>query len=77
MDATLTALEAPTDGITFTADASKTLDDLTTELTSALDNAFWAFDFQGELEDALDAALLRMVLAGTPIFSGELIAVAA
>lgn len=43
---------------------------LTEEVGTAVDRALWAFLLQAELEEALDAALLRAALAGTPTLSG-------
>jgi hypothetical protein len=58
-------------------DAAKSLDGLSEELGRALDLAFWALDFRGDLEDALDGAFLRSVLASTPTLSGGLLSSAA
>jgi len=58
-------------------DAMCTLGDLSSDLNRALDQALWTFDFRGELEEALDEAILRSVLAGTPTLSGGLLSMAA
>jgi hypothetical protein len=58
-------------------DLAGSLDGLSAEIERALDLAIWAFDFQGDLEDALDGAFLRSVLAGTPTLTGGLLTNAA
>jgi hypothetical protein len=63
------------DSIAF-ASPDRALNELSDELTRAIDVALWTFDFRGDLEEALDGALLRSILAGTPTFSGGLLAAA-
>jgi hypothetical protein len=50
------------------------LSDLSDDLSRAIDQALWTHDFRGDLEDALDGALLRSILACTPTLSGGLLA---
>jgi hypothetical protein len=47
------------------------LSDLTSELSTAVGDAYWSFMLYGELEDAFDAAFLRAALAETPTLSGS------
>jgi len=48
------------------------LAELTHDLTSAVDDAYFSFMLQGDLEDAFDSALFRAALAETPVLSGAL-----
>jgi hypothetical protein len=48
------------------------LSDLASELTTAVDGAYWAYMLQAELEDAFDTALLRAAMSETPILAGAL-----
>jgi hypothetical protein len=71
----MTAIFAPQADSLMTTDGPATgsateLSDLTSELTAALNGAFWSFTLQAELEDAFDTALLRDAIADTPIFAG-------
>jgi hypothetical protein len=72
---TVAMLEAPVDSL-MTTDSTqrgceaRDLADLTTELTSALNGAIWSYMLRAELEDALDTALFRAVMAETPTLSG-------
>jgi hypothetical protein len=59
-----------TDGIHGGCDARE-LVDLTSELTTALNGAFWSYMLRAELEDAFDTALLRAAMAETPTLSGS------
>jgi len=52
--------------------AEAALAELTHDLTSAVDDAYFSYMLQGELEDAFDSALLRVALAETPVLSGGL-----
>jgi hypothetical protein len=78
-----TTLESPTyskmttDSVRFGCDShartgrvAAGLTDFTAELTSAVGDAYWSFVFRGELEEAIDSALLRAAIAETPILSG-------
>ena len=73
MIATTSAVQHPGDEPVFPAQA---LGELSDELTRALDFELWALTFRGDLDDALDGALLRSVLAGTPTLSGGLVSFA-
>jgi hypothetical protein len=48
--------------------------ELTHELTTAVDGAYWTYMLQAELEDAFDTALLRAAMSETPILVGPLTA---
>jgi hypothetical protein len=61
----------------FLAESSAPIEGLSDEFARALDLAFWTLDFRGDLEDALDVAFLRTVLAATPTLSGGLLSSAA
>ena len=61
----------------FQARTDDTLASLASDFVGALNSALWTLDFQGDLEEALDAALLRAALASTPTLSNDLFAVAA
>src|SRR4051794_3693302 len=77
MAATASAAHLSPEDAAFLTDTSDSLAGLSDELARAFDFAFWTFDFRGELDDALDGAFLRSVLASTPTFSGGLLASAA
>jgi len=77
MTATTSNVPTTAEQTPFVVDFTGTLGELSQELSRALDQALWTFDFQGELEDALDVAFLRSALAGTPTLSGGLISAAA
>jgi hypothetical protein len=62
----LMTTDGPTAGSATAAEAE--LSTLTSELTAALNGAFWSFTLQAELEDAFDTALLRDAIADTPIY---------
>jgi hypothetical protein len=51
--------------------AGGALADLTSDVTTAVSDAFWTFMLQGELEDAFDSALLRAAMSETPVLSGR------
>jgi hypothetical protein len=68
-----------TDGVRFGFESRGTrvrseraLAELTHDLSAAVDDAYWAFMLQGELEDAFDTALLRAAMDETPVLSGPL-----
>ena len=48
------------------------LADLTHDLSTAVSDAYWAYMLQGELEDAIDTALMRAAMDETPVLSGPL-----
>ena len=48
--------------------------ELTNELMTAVDGAYWTYMLQAELEDAFDTALLRAAMSETPILAGPLTA---
>jgi hypothetical protein len=73
MNATLSTFDSVI-GTEIFAGIDDTITILKAEVAGALDQAFWTFDFQGELEEALDAALLRATLAVTPTLSSDLFA---
>jgi hypothetical protein len=59
----------------FRADrAPLALSELTTELTTALTDAYWSFMLKAELEEAFDSALLHAAIAETPTLSGRALA---
>ena len=77
MTATTSNLSTTDEWSTYFGDSASVIGDLSQEFTRALDQALWSFEFQGDLEDALDVAFLRSALAGTPTISGGLISAAA
>jgi hypothetical protein len=77
MVAISTATRFSSEDTASTTAAANPLDGLSEDLGRALDVAFWALDFRGDLEDALDGAFLRSVLASTPTLSGGLLSSAA
>jgi hypothetical protein len=68
---------APSDDTASLTELMGSFDSLSEDFARALDCALWTFDFQGDLEEALDGAFLRSVLAGTPTLSGGLLSNAA
>lgn len=46
--------------------------ELASDLTTAVDGAYWTYMLQAELEDAFDTALLRAAMSETPILAGAL-----
>ena len=77
MNATLSTFDSVIGTEIFAAGIDDTITSLRSDVAGALDQAFWTLDLQGELEEALDAALLRATLATTPILSNDLFAFAA
>jgi len=77
MSATANAFSMSADLYHSGTHAMGALGDLSCDLNRALDQAIWAFDFRGELEEALDEAILRSVLADTPTLSGGLLSMVA
>jgi hypothetical protein len=72
---TTAILEARADSLVTTDGARRGCDapdltELTSELTSALDEALWSYLLRAELEEALDTALFRAAMADTPTLSG-------
>jgi len=68
-------LEARVDSIETTDSVARgcgarDLDNLTTELTTALNGAIWSYLLRADLEEAFDTALLRAAFAETPTHSG-------
>jgi len=76
MVASMSAVRSTFEHSASAINPDRALSDLSDDLTRALDLALWTFDFRGDLEDALDGALLRSILAGTPTLSGGLLAAA-
>lgn len=73
---TATILEARGDSLMTTVGThrgcdARALDELTSELTTALNGAIWSYMLRAELEDAFDTALLRAAMAETPTLSGS------
>ena len=73
---TATILEARVDSLLTTdgdqrGSEAHDLTALTSELTTALNGAIWAYMLRAELEDAFDTALLRAAFAETPTISGS------
>ena len=76
MAMTATILEARGDSRMTTVGAqrgcdTRALDELTSELTTALNGAIWTYMLRAELEDAFDTALLRATMAETPTLTGS------
>jgi hypothetical protein len=74
MVASMSAVQSAFEDSASAINPDRALSELSDDLTRALDLALWTFDFRGDLEDALDGALLRSILAGTPTLSGGLLA---
>jgi hypothetical protein len=77
MTATMSTGQSASETSAWVSGSDCDVNELSHELTRALDLALWTFDFRGDLEEALDGAWLRSVLAGTPTLSGGLLSTAA
>jgi hypothetical protein len=76
MVASLSAARYSLDNSIALSSPEHALSELSEDVTRAIDLALWTFDFRGDLEEALDGALLRSILAGTPTLTGGLLAAA-
>jgi len=70
MDTMRSTFEAHAEASPLAVTDLGSLNDLSADFADAIDRAIWAFELQGELEEALDYALFRVALAGTPTLSG-------
>jgi hypothetical protein len=77
MSATMSTGQSTSETSDWVSGSDCAVSELSYEFTRALDLALWTFDFRGDLDDALDGAWLRSVLAGTPTLSGGLLSTAA